>query len=149
MKNENTKKNLWEYNTVFKKNDELYRCAAKSLSIPDCTLWILYTLRTERNAITQKEICEAFYYPKQTVNSALKRLENDGYIVLTEMEDRRSKRISLTEKGKKLAEKTADKLINAELAAMSGLTEEEQNRFIELFGKYTELLKINLNHLKL
>lgn len=146
MKKENTKKNFWEYNTIFKENDELYRRAAKALDIPDCALWILYTLRTEREIITQKEICEAFYYPKQTVNSALKRLEVDGSIVLSEMEDRRSKRISLTEKGKKLAKKTADRLIKAELAAMSGLSEEEQERFIELFRKYTELLKNNLPH---
>ena len=146
MEKNNTQKMLWEYNTIFKENDEVYRCAAKTLGISDCSLWILYTLRTEQEAITQKEICEAFYYPKQTVNSALKKLENEGYIALTEMKDRRSKKITLTESGKKLAAKTADKLIEAELAAMSELTDEEQKRFIELFRKYTGLLKKNMPH---
>lgn len=144
MKKENTKKNFCEYNTIFKENDELYRRAAKALGISDCALWILYTLRIERKIITQKEICEAFYYPKQTVNSALKKLEAEGFIMLSEMPDRRSKQITLTENGKRFAGKTADKLIEAELAAMSGLSQEEQERFIELFRKYTELLKINL-----
>lgn len=137
---------LWEYNTIFKENDEVYRCAAKTLGISDCSLWILYTLRTEQEAITQKEICEAFYYPKQTVNSALKKLENEGYIALTEMKDRRSKKITLTESGKRFAARTADKLIKAELAAMSELTDEEQKSFIELFRKYTGLLKKNMPH---
>lgn len=146
MEKNNTRKMLWEYNTIFKENDEVYRCAAKTLGISDCSLWILYTLRTEQEAITQKEICEAFYYPKQTVNSALKKLENEGYIALTEMKDRRSKKITLTESGKKLAARTADKLIEAELAAMSELTDEEQKRFIELFRKYTGLLKKNMPH---
>ena len=146
MEKNNTQKMLWEYNTIFKENDEVYRCAAKTLGISDCSLWILYTLRTEQKAITQKEICEAFYYPKQTVNSALKKLENEGYIALTEMKDRRSKKITLTESGKKLAARTADKLIEAELAAMSELTDEEQKRFIELFRKYTGLLKKNMPH---
>lgn len=146
MEKNNTQKMLWEYNTIFKENDEVYRCAAKTLGISDCSLWILYTLRTEQKAITQKEICEAFYYPKQTVNSALKKLENEGYIALTEMKDRRSKKITLTESGKKLAARTADKLIEAELAAMSELTDEEQKSFIELFRKYTGLLKKNMPH---
>ena len=146
MEKNNTQKMLWEYNTIFKENDEVYRCAAKTLGISDCSLWILYTLRTEQKAITQKEICEAFYYPKQTVNSALKKLENEGYIALTEMKDRRSKKITLTESGKKLAARTADKLIEAEPAAMSEPTDEEQKRFIELFRKYTGLLKKNMPH---
>lgn len=146
MKKESSKNNFWEYNIIFRENDDIYRCAAKTLGIPDCSLWILYTLRTEQEAITQKEICEAFYYPKQTVNSALKKLENEGYIALTEMKDRRSKKITLTESGKKLAARTADKLIEAELAAMSELTDEEQKRFIELFRKYTGLLKKNMPH---
>lgn len=137
---------LWEYNTIFKENDEVYRCAAKTLGISDCSLWILYTLRTEQEAITQKEICEAFYYPKQTVNSALKKLENEGHIALTEMKDRRSKKITLTESGKKLAARTADKLIEAEFASLSGLSDTERETFIELFRKYTGLLKKNMPH---
>lgn len=146
MKKNNARKMLWEYNTIFKENDEVYRCAAKTLGISDCSLWILYTLRTEQEAITQKEICEAFYYPKQTVNSALKKLENEGYIVLSEMTDRRSKQIDLTPKGVKLAEKTADKITEAELASLSGLTDTERETFIELFRKYTGLLKKNMPH---
>ncbi len=144
MKKNNARKKLWEYNTIFKENDEIYRYAAKELGIPDCTLWILYALRADEK-VTQKDICGALYYPKQTVNSALKRLESDGCIVLSEMEDRRSKLISLTPKGAELAEKTADIIIEAELAALSGLTEEEQETFVGLFRKYTELLKNNVH----
>lgn len=136
---------LWEYNTIFKENDEVYRCAAKALGISDCTLWILSALRSEEH-VTQKDICGAIYYPKQTVNSALKKLENEGYIVLSEMADRRSKQINLTPKGVKLAEKTADKIIEAELASLSGLSDTERETFIELFRKYTGLLKKNMPH---
>lgn len=143
MKKNNARKMLWEYNTIFKENDDIYRCAAKGLGVSDCALWILYAVRAEEN-VTQKDICGTIHYPKQTVNSALKKLESEGCIVLSEMEDRRSKQISLTPKGVKLAEKTADKIVAAELAALSGLTDEERETFIELFRKYTELLKNNM-----
>lgn len=145
MEKNNARKMLWEYNTIFKENDEVYRCAAKALGISDCTLWILSALRSEEH-VTQKDICGAIYYPKQTVNSALKKLENEGYIVLSEMADRRSKQINLTPKGVKLAEKTADKIIEAELASLSGLSDTERETFIELFRKYTGLLKKNMPH---
>lgn len=143
MEKNNARIMLWEYNTIFKENDEIYRCAAKELGLSDCALWILYAVRAEEN-VTQKDICGTIYYPKQTVNSALKKLEGEGYIVLSEMTDRRSKQISLTPNGVKLAEKTADKVIAAELAALSGLNDNERETFIELFRKYTKLLKNNM-----
>lgn len=146
MENNNHKKMLREYNTIFKENDFVYLSAGKSLGIPNCTLWILYILRTEEKDVTQKEICDDFYYPKQTVNSALKKLESDGYITLSEMPDRRSKKITLTESGKKLAEKTADRLIEAETAALSELTDSERESFFGIYKKYTELLKKNMPH---
>ncbi|MDE5740991.1 MAG: winged helix-turn-helix transcriptional regulator [Oscillospiraceae bacterium] len=143
MEKNNAGKKLWEYNTIFKENDEIYRNAASDLGLSDCTMWILYALRAD-GTVTQKDICGAIYYPKQTVNSALKKLESDGCIVLSEMEDRRSKQISLTPKGVKLSEKTADRVIEAELAALSGLTDAEWETFIGIFRKYTKLLKNNM-----
>lgn len=140
MEKNNAEKKLWEYNTLFKENDEIYRNAASDLGLSDCAMWILYALRLDGTA-TQKDISGAICCPKQTVNSALKKLESDGYIVLTEMEDRRSKQINLTPTGVKLAEKTADRIIAAELSALSELTDAEWETFIGIFKKYTKLLK--------
>lgn len=140
------KKILWEYNTIFKESDALYRRAAKVLGISECAFWILYTIRTEEKAVTQKDICGMLYHPKQTVNSALKKLESEGYIVLSERDSRRSKSLELTAAGEVLAEKTADRVIEAELEAFSGLTPEERDSFIKIFGKYTDLLKNKLPH---
>ncbi|MBD5140903.1 MAG: winged helix DNA-binding protein [Ruminococcus sp.] len=147
MKKNNAQKKLLEYNTIFKENDDIYSCVTKELGLSDCALWIFYVLRLEES-VTQKYICGAIHYPKQTVNSALKKLESEGYILLSEMADRRSKQIRLTPKGVKLAKKTADKVIAAELAALSGLTDEERETFIGLFRKYTELLKKNMQFQK-
>jgi len=140
-----TEKNLMEFNAVYKENDEIYRSALKRLGVSDCALWILYNLLIQEEPVIQKEICDAFFCPKQTVNSALKKLEGEGYIKMSEMKDRRSKQIVLTEIGEKLAENTAGKLMKAEIRAISGLTDDEKEEFIRIFKKYNNLLKKNFS----
>lgn len=135
---------LSEYNGIFKETDEIYHNIAKTLGLSDCAFWILYSLRTEGDALTQSEICNTFYQPKQTVNSALKKLEQNGYIELLERSDRRRKQIRLTQKGITLAEETVDRVIGVEQKTMSGLDEAEQKAFVGLFRKYTDLLKCNM-----
>ncbi len=78
----------------------------------------------------------------------MKKMEKDGYIRAEEgMDDRRSKGLRLTPKGKRLAEETADKVIDLECKAFSGMSGEEQKAFIDLFRKYTALLKESMQEL--
>ena len=145
MKNMKLEKCLSEYNDIIKENDNIYRDTVKKFGLSECAFWILYVLRTGSGKITQTDICESLYQPKQTVNSALKKLEDDGLIELIYDGDHRSKRIKLTAKGVFFSEKTADKVIMAEHKAIDGLTESEQRQFITLFHKYTDLLRLHLS----
>ena len=138
---------LSKLNNIFKACDKIYRNAAKNSGLPDCAFWILYTLRDEGNITTQSEICSAIYLPKQTVNSAMKKLENDGYIQLLNTNDRRSKQVSLTPKGLALAQKTVDRVIALETEALSGMTHDEKETFLQLFRKYTDLLNASMQTL--
>ena len=141
-------KRLLEFDNIMKENDDIYRCAARSLGLSDSAFWILYAFRMEKEELTLREICNVLYQPKQTVHSALKKMEKDGYIQTEgEMEDRRSKRLSLTAKGKRLAEETVDRVIDLECKALSGMSMEEQRSFMGLFHKYTLLLKENMKEL--
>ncbi len=142
--NQKTDQHLLEYNGIIKENDELYRGLARTMGLPDGAFWILYTLRERDEAVTQREICDAIYLSKQTVNSALKKLEQEGYLVLNGQKDRRSKQIRLTEKGVTLAANTVDRVFAFENRTWAGLTEEEQEIFLRLFHKYTALLKKNM-----
>lgn len=141
MGENNAKNRLLEYNDIMKENDNIYRGLAKNMGLSLCSFWILYMLRTEDTEPVQSAICACLYEPKQTVNSALKKMETEGYIELIPGDDRRSKKILLTQKGAGLCEKTVDRVIKLELQALMGLTEEEQEAFIGLFRKYTGLLK--------
>lgn len=135
---------LKRYNTITKENDEIYRDIAKKFGVSEYAFWILYFLRTEYAEPVQSEICNSFFQPKQSVNSALKKLEAEGYITLETGSSRRRKRIILTPAGIKLCKETVDPVIEAEKRALGSLTAKQQEVFMALYEQFTEQLKINI-----
>lgn len=140
MKN-NSSKRMLEFNEVMKENNDLYSNLAKKFKMSDCMLWILYILREENKVLTQSDICNMMCIPKQTVNSSLKKMEAKGYIELLNINDKRSKQVSLTEKGLDLANNTVDIIISKENNALSKMDEKEQELLINLLRKFNDLLK--------
>lgn len=138
-------KRLFEYNSIIKENEDLYRKISKGFGLSECTFWILYSLREASTALTQSGLCDALCQPKQTIHSALKKLVADGCLELSSEKDRRRKLIRLTEKGETLAQKTVDKVIALENRTFDTFTEEEQVQFLQLFRKYTDNLKLHLS----
>lgn len=128
---------LIAFNRETKKLDDVYRSAAKSCGISECAFWILYTLRVE--------ICEFLIEPKQTVNSALKKLEAEGYLTLSAGADQRSKRVCLTEKGERFVKAHVDRVPEAEAAALGAMTAAERDALIRLTGRYRALFAQKLN----
>ena len=98
---ERQKTTLAAYNELYKEQDDLYRGAARGFGLSDCAFWVLYALRETKRPMTQSGICAAVYQPKQTVHSALKKLEGEGFLRLAEGRDRRSKHLVLTERGRR------------------------------------------------
>ena len=88
------------YNQLIKEMDDLYRVYAKNCNLSETAFWILYCIRErEKEAFTQREICDYWFYTPQTVNSALKNMTEEGLLILRAEEDnRKNKRIYLTEK---------------------------------------------------
>ena len=78
MKEENVMLRLSLYNGIIKENEDIYRELARRMGLSECAFWILYMLRTEYTAPIQSELCAQLHAPKQTVNSALKKMEADG-----------------------------------------------------------------------
>ena len=136
---------LIAFNRETKKLDDVYRSAAKSCGISECAFWILYTLRVEEKPFTQAEICEFLIEPKQTVNSALKKLEAEGYLTLSGGADQRSKRVCLTDKGERRAKAHVARVPEAEAAALGAMTAAERDALIRLTGRYRALFAQKLN----
>ena len=136
---------LIAFNRETKKLDDVYRSAAKSCGISECAFWILYTLRVEEKPFTQAEICEFLIEPKQTVNSALKKLEAEGDLTLSAGANQRSKRVCLTEKGERFVKAHVDRVPEAEAAALGTMTAAERDALIRLTGRYRALFAQKLN----
>lgn len=134
-------KKMLELNEIMKETDDLYRNLAKKFKMSDCMIWILYILREDDRSVTQSDICNMMYMPKQTVNSSLKKMEAEGYIELLSINDKRSKQVCLTEKGVDLANNTVDIIISKENNALSKMDEKEQELLINLLRKFNDLLK--------
>ena len=98
--------------------------------------------------MTQSELCDMQYQPKQTVNSSLKKLEADGYLTLVHKDNRRSKYIELTPLGKKLAANTAQQVIHIELDTFAAFSKEEQDTFLNLYERYADALKEKMQQLQ-
>ena len=136
---------LIRFNNIFKKEDDLYRNAARLLGCSDCEFWILYTLRVEEAPVTQSDMCAILGYPKQTVNSALKKLEQEGLLTLSGGRGRGGRPIRLTETGMKLAEQTVDFVIEAEQRALLDLSSEEQAQLLTLMRRYNDALTFHFS----
>lgn len=140
----NARENLARYNVLYRESDELYRTAAKAMGLSDCAMWILYVLRESGEPQTQSTLCAVLCQPKQTIHSALKRLEDGGYLTLHGGSDRRTRCIRLTQRGILLAESTVDRVIHAETAALAGLSDSEQETLLLLLAKYTRGLRAGI-----
>lgn len=87
---------LWE---AWGQANALYHFWAASQEINYYLLFVLYALDGE-SVMTQKNICDCTGLSKQTVNSVIRTLKKEGYITLSPgSEDRREKRVALTEQG--------------------------------------------------
>ncbi len=130
------------FNQLYKEMDEIYHQYAKRRGISDTALWLLYSLYEDGAGYTQRELCSAWHYPPQTINSALKSLVNQGYIQLKPVEgNQKNKRIVLTEAGNELMREVIFPLIQAEKRTFQRLEKSERDALLSLTYKYVSLLK--------
>ncbi len=130
---------LSRFNRLFRQGDECYRLAARALGCSEITVWTLYTV-LEEPGCTQSHLCDLLCQPKQSVNSSLKKLEQEGYVTLQVTDtDKRSKHIFLTEKGETLARETAGRIRDAEMQALSE-DPEETEQFLLLQERFNNRL---------
>lgn len=120
---------------------DLYRIWAKQHNLNYNSLVILYTL-DEYKVCTQKQICEWWALPKQTVHGILLDFEKKNYIIIKEnMDNKRERLITFTKSGKIYATSILGGLHQMEEHAMEKLGEEKRNQLIACNSQYFELLK--------
>lgn len=142
MVQEKIRQQLRDYNAIYKETDAIYSEFAKRSGLSDCAFWLMYSICEADGKCTQSEICGQWKMSKQTVNSALKGLEKNGYITLSAAKTgKHSKYISLTEKGVKFVHENITVVFDAEQLALQKMSDTERIAMIESARKYQILLK--------
>ena len=113
---------------------------SQQMGLSDSVSCILYTICNYGDSCLLSEIINMTGIPKQTVNSALRKLEGEGYLRLESTQTRR-KKVVLTEAGKLLAQKTAEQMIRMENEIYASWTEEERRLHLALTQRYLDQLK--------
>lgn len=137
---------LRQFNYMIGEIDRLYCDAALKMGLTDSALSVLCTLSAEGAPCRISDICRLTGVSKQTINSALRRLEGDGVILLRAVNGKQ-KAVELTEKGERLAKETAERLIEAENRLFEAWTDEERAEYLRLTSVYRDGLKKAIDEL--
>lgn len=140
-------KELKRYNYLAGEIEAAYHEVNSKLKISDSAMIILYAICDQGDSCLLRDICRNFCISKQTVNSALRKLEAEGAVYL-EAADAKNKRVCLTEQGKRLSDRTARKMIEIENDIFSSWPEEEVEKYLELTERYLHDFKVRSGKLE-
>ncbi len=131
---------LRRFSRLIGETDAAYHEIAQRLGLSDSAFQILYTLHDEGGACLLRDICAYSGLTKQTVNSALRKLEAEGSVT-SESADARHKAVKLTPEGAALAERTVAQVIAIENDILGSWPEAELEKYLCLTEDYLFALR--------
>ena len=106
---------------------------------------VLYTIR-ENGYCTQKQICDNYLLPKQTIHNIISNMRENGILIYDEsLSVSREKVFVLSEKGREYAAPFLESLDLVESGAMEISGKEKLNKLIGLLLEYDMALNKALN----
>ena len=110
------------------------------MGISDSVMNILYVICEKGDQCLQSEISKLTGISRQTINSAIRKLEKDEIVYLQQGRGRNTV-VCLTEKGKNFSAEKIIPLFEIENKIWNEWTEEEQRQYLMLTKKYRDALK--------
>ena len=102
---------------------------------------VLYALVFD-DGMTQREICDVYDMPKQTVNNIVRRLVSKGLALANASEgNRKNKPVYLTQKGAAYAEELLAPLNEFEFRVMDEMGEDAYVLLVELTEQYADAIE--------
>lgn len=135
------------YNRLISEIDEVYHEIALRQGFSDSAMAILYALSDNSGQCRLPELIKLSGINKQTVNSALRKLEKDD-IVYLEPAGGKSKRVCLTEKGLSTVHKTVDRVLDVEKKIYASWSQEEWELYVQLTERYLCQLQEEMENMK-
>ena len=126
---------LQQFTNITGEIDALYHEAAFLLGQSDSTMTVLYTVRANGGQCSISDICRLSGIRKQTLNSALRKMEQEGLIAL-EADGAKAKTVVFTKEGAERAEQTAGRLQAMEDNALADWTPEEVEQYLALSNRF-------------
>ena len=123
------------FNHLQSELDAAYHEMSMTLGMSDSAMIILYTIYEEGESCLLQDICRRSGLSKQTLNSALRKLEAEGTVCLRPT-GTRNKNVCLTEEGKLLAERTAGRMIKAENEIFDAWSQADVQKHLELTERF-------------
>lgn len=103
---------------------------------------LLVHLQIRGGSFSQRELAEHLNISPAALAVKIKKLESDGFIDRKKMEkDCRTNAVSITEKGKKILDKTHRLFEEIDKRMISGIDKQELNIFVKCLGKMQENLQ--------
>ena len=129
-----------EYTHLAGEINSLYHEAAVKMGISDSVMNILYVICEKGDRCLQSEISRLTGISRQTINSAIRKLEKDGIVYLKQGQGRNTI-VCLTETGKQFSAEKIIPILEMENKIWNEWTAEEQKQYLVLTKKYRDALK--------
>ncbi len=136
---------MQRFNLLVSEIDNAYHDAALKLGMSDSTMLVLYTLCSCGGECMLGDITSGA--SKQTINSALRKLESEGIVYLEAFEGRK-KKVYLTENGRQFAKDTVLRVIETENEIFASWSDEEKSIYIDLTQRYLADFKEKVKELR-
>lgn len=142
----NSSKEMKRYNHLHGEIEATYHEASLKFGVSDSISKILYTICSYGDSFLLYDICQNTGLTKQTVNSAIRKLESEGMIYL-ETVGGKAKRVCLTEEGKQFANTTALRLVETENAIFEAWPDDDVQKYLELTERFLTDLREKVREL--
>lgn len=137
---------LKEFNRLYRELDKIYHNISLHAGLSDSACMILYAIVELGDGCLQKDIADLNSISRKTINSSIKNLEKQGYIILKQGKGR-DMHIYLTDCGQKLAANKIAPLFEAENKSFTAMTPEDSRELLRLTHKYVDIFRNMSSHL--
>lgn len=118
----------------------IYSAWSSGHGISYSEMLVLYTIR-ESGYCTQKQICDRYLVPKQTIHNVIRQLLQGGILECDSARSRgREKAFALSEKGREYASPLIDSLNAFETRALSLLGADKLSALTRTLSEYNQML---------
>ena len=125
-----------EMNSLWREIDEMYHAIAVSFKLSESAFDVMYAIYVVGEGCTQRNICDQVFLTKQTINTSLHKLVQQGFLVLKPAPHGRSKQIFLTNTGRELIARCIEPVAQAELDALVALNEHDRELLLTIAKTY-------------